>query len=119
MRITEVDVDSGRECDLSTSARTIADLTTPTGGNLDGETLGIERTVRVQRAIQIVFQDSCASLNPQLTVGNALTELLRSTASSNDPRTERAPKKLLQLDGYRCAHSRPARDNCQEDGDSG
>lgn len=66
-------------CGKSTLARVIAGLTEPARGfiELDGQRLQRNRSVREQRAIQMVFQDPGASLNPRLTVGSVLVELLR------------------------------------------
>src|SRR5262249_44592844 len=66
----------------STLARCITLLERPDSGRvvLDGIDLTAlpPKTLRsARRRIQIVFQDPYASLNPRLTVGSALTEVLR------------------------------------------
>ena len=65
----------------TTVARCILRLTTPTAGEIrfDGESLGSmsRRRLRgLRRAVQPVFQDPLASLNPRLRVGESLAEPL-------------------------------------------
>jgi oligopeptide transport system ATP-binding protein len=63
----------------STLARAIAGIQPPTRGQikLNGKALPARRRSRAdQRRIQMVFQDPYSSLNPRLTVGNILRELL-------------------------------------------
>jgi oligopeptide/dipeptide ABC transporter ATP-binding protein len=66
-------------CGKSTLARSIVGLHHPTAGVIryDGEVLPARRTRAQQRAIQMVFQDPYSSLNPRMTVGQMLAELLR------------------------------------------
>jgi peptide/nickel transport system ATP-binding protein len=58
-------------CGKSTTARLIIGLISPDAGDivLDGESVGPALSLReVRRCVQMVFQDSYASLNPRLTV---------------------------------------------------
>jgi len=66
-------------CGKSTLARAIVGLAAPTAGRirLDGRELGPRRDAATVRAVQMVFQDPGSSLNPALSVGSVLTELLR------------------------------------------
>jgi peptide/nickel transport system ATP-binding protein len=62
-------------CGKSTTARLLVDLITPDSGDirLAGKRLGPEMTVReLRRQVQMVFQDSYASLNPRLTMEDAI-----------------------------------------------
>jgi ABC-type glutathione transport system ATPase component len=61
----------------STVAKCVVGLQKPTGGKIEfaGEPLSFKGARR--RQIQMVFQDPYSSLNPRLTIGAALTELLR------------------------------------------
>ena len=62
-------------CGKSTTARLIVDLISPDSGTirLGGKTLGVDMTTReLRRQIQMVFQDSYASLNPRLTMEDAI-----------------------------------------------
>jgi oligopeptide transport system ATP-binding protein len=63
----------------TTLARVITGEIAPTDGALlfNGAALSSRRTVSERRAIQMVFQDPYASLNPRMTVRQTLGELLR------------------------------------------
>jgi peptide/nickel transport system ATP-binding protein len=66
----------------TTIGRAIVGLTAPTEGDISfrGEVLdpnGRSRSSVVRRAIQLVFQDPYASLNPRMSVGQTLAEPLR------------------------------------------
>jgi peptide/nickel transport system ATP-binding protein len=63
-------------CGKSTTARLLVDLITPDAGSirLGGRQVGTELTVRdLRRQVQMVFQDSYASLNPRLTMEDAIS----------------------------------------------
>ena len=66
-------------CGKSTLARAVIGLVTPTSGTirLDGKPLGSRRDLITRRRIQMVFQDPGSSLNPKLTVGETIGELIR------------------------------------------
>jgi peptide/nickel transport system ATP-binding protein len=62
-------------CGKSTTARLLVDLITPDGGTirLGGRLVGTDMTIRdLRRDVQMVFQDSYASLNPRLTMLDAI-----------------------------------------------
>ncbi|MGH3097235.1 MAG: ABC transporter ATP-binding protein [Streptosporangiales bacterium] len=68
-------------CGKSTLARLLVRLEDPTAGRvvLDGDDLTAMRRSRLRaarRRIQLVFQNPYASLNPRLTIGDALAEVL-------------------------------------------
>ncbi len=79
----------------TTLARAIVGTVLLAGGavRLDGTELGRRRSSAERRALQLVQQDPFASLNPLLTVGQVLDELLRVHASS-----ERAEDLLALVD---------------------
>jgi oligopeptide transport system ATP-binding protein len=66
-------------CGKSTLARTIAGLYEPTSGAIvfDGVRLARKRQSALRRRIQMVFQDPYSSLNPRMTVEQAISEMLR------------------------------------------
>jgi peptide/nickel transport system ATP-binding protein len=62
-------------CGKSTTARLLVDLITPDSGTiaLGGRRLGVDLTLKeLRRQVQMVFQDSYASLNPRLTMEEAI-----------------------------------------------
>jgi ABC-type glutathione transport system ATPase component len=63
----------------TTAARCVVGLQKPTRGEIafQGKPLGFKRDRDQRRAVQMVFQDPYSSLSPRMTVGAAITELLR------------------------------------------
>jgi ABC-type glutathione transport system ATPase component len=63
----------------STMARVICGLQSHASGTLvfDGRELGVRRSKEERRAIQLVFQDPYASLDPRMSVRQTLTEVLK------------------------------------------
>ena len=66
-------------CGKSTLSRCAAGLYTPTSGSVRyaGQTLYGAPTRQQRRLVQMVFQDPYSSLNPRMTVGQTLGEVLR------------------------------------------
>lgn len=89
-------------CGKSTLGRTIAGLQTPDSGELrwEGRELGVsgDRKARA-RNIQMVFQDPYASLNPRMTLGQMLDEVLlvHDLCASVAERRERVDELLLMV----------------------
>src|SRR5215216_3647530 len=98
-------------CGKSTLARLILRLLEPTEGEVifDGEDiLGYDRKrmLGVRRNMQIVFQDPYASLNPRMTVGNIVSEPLRThdVGGSTGGERKRRVQELLELVGLNPEH---------------
>ena len=66
-------------CGKSTLGRCIVGLYVPTEGQVlvSGHVLPSHRTAADRRRVQMIFQDPYSSLNPRMTVRQALSELLR------------------------------------------
>ncbi|MGH9246915.1 MAG: ABC transporter ATP-binding protein [Acidimicrobiales bacterium] len=98
-------------CGKSTLARLLVRLEAPDSGRirldgLDITTMRGRALLPIRRRIQMVFQDPYASLNPRLTVGRALEEVLevhrlRSDRSQRRQRIE----ELLQMVGLPAAYA--------------
>ncbi|SMF58256.1 peptide/nickel transport system ATP-binding protein [Xaviernesmea oryzae] len=73
---------NGKACDITYRGR---------GGGLLGQ-------------VQMVFQDPSSSLNPRLTVVEALTECVRATARSGDDRSRSRIAKTIERLGLQQAH---------------
>ena len=74
-------------CGKSTTARLLVNLISPDAGSviLNGRTLGVDLTVReLRRQVQMVFQDSYASLNPRLTMQDAIAFRPMVNGMAND-----------------------------------
>jgi oligopeptide/dipeptide ABC transporter ATP-binding protein len=99
-------------CGKTTTGRCILRLIEPTAGSVKfkGEevtTMKEERLREMRRKMQIIFQDPYSSLNPRITVGGMLTEILkvhglRKTEAEMKDRVE----ELLQTVGLSPLHAR-------------
>jgi oligopeptide transport system ATP-binding protein len=85
----------------STLARALAGLQRTDGGEirLDGKLVARRRSRADQRKVQMVFQDPYSSLNPRLTVGGILHELLRVHHVVPRSEVESHTRELLALVG--------------------
>ena len=85
----------------STLARALAGLERPDRGEirLDGRVLPGRRSRADQQKIQMVFQDPYSSLNPRMTVGSMLHELLRVHNVVPRGEVEAYTRELLGLVG--------------------
>lgn len=99
-------------CGKTTTGRAILRLIEPSAGSVKfkGEevtTMKAERLRELRRKMQIIFQDPYSSLNPRITVGGMLTEILkvhglRKTEAEMKDRVE----ELLKLVGLNPLHAR-------------
>ncbi|MCC6377383.1 MAG: dipeptide ABC transporter ATP-binding protein [Burkholderiales bacterium] len=97
-------------CGKSTTGRLILRLIEPTSGKV---TFGGEELTRLtegelrrhRRAMQIIFQDPFASLNPRMTVGQTLEEPLALHGLADGNRASRV-REILRLVGLAPEHAR-------------
>ena len=89
----------------STFAQALTGLLRPDGGQIrfDGRVLPASRSRADRRRIQMVFQDPYSSLNPRLTVGGMLRELLRVHQVVPRAQVEEFSKELLAMVGLGAA----------------
>ena len=97
-------------CGKSTTGRLVLRLLEPTAGTIefDGEDLTAlsgEAMRRHRRALQIIFQDPFASLNPRMTIGQMLAEPLALHDLAEGRRAERVAEVLQQV-GLAPIHAR-------------
>ncbi len=98
-------------CGKSTLARTIMQLVPTTGGSviLDGKNLTTASASEVKaarRGMQMVFQDPFASLNPRMTVFDALAEPLRVHAVCPSEEIPARVGRLMELVGLAARYAR-------------
>ena len=93
-------------CGKSTLGRCVVGLLTPTSGSIayDGEDVSVDaahRDEEIRRAMQIVFQNPEATLNPQHRVGRILGRTLQFFGTGGDERETkiRALLESVRLDG--------------------
>jgi peptide/nickel transport system ATP-binding protein len=101
-------------CGKSTTARLLIGLIKPDAGGLvfDGEEVGSPHGIsirKMQRSVQMVFQDSYASLNPRLTLQDTIAFGPRIAGRSRGDARRRADAvlKLVGLDPERYAARYP------------
>ena len=88
-------------CGKSTLGRTLVGLYPATAGELSlyGESIGQERTLEQRRSVQMIFQDPFASLNPRMSVGDMLKEILLFHKLVSKEKVDERCKELLSLVG--------------------
>jgi oligopeptide/dipeptide ABC transporter ATP-binding protein len=94
----------------STTGRAILRLIEPTDGAIrfDGQdvlAMDADALQALRRRAQIIFQDPFASLNPRLTVGDAIGEVLRVHGLARGDAARRRIRELLELVGLLPAHA--------------
>ena len=97
-------------CGKSTTARLVMRLIEPSAGTIrfDGQdvTTASGTALRaLRRRMQIVFQDPFASLNPRLTVGDAIAEPMAVHDMGNGAARQARVQELLSLVGLRPFHA--------------
>jgi len=94
----------------STTGRAILRLIEPTEGRVfyDGRevtAMGGEALRALRRDAQIIFQDPFASLNPRMTVGDAIREVLKVHGLARGDAAERRVRELLDMVGLLPSHA--------------
>jgi oligopeptide/dipeptide ABC transporter ATP-binding protein len=94
----------------TTTGRALLRLIEPSAGSalFGGEnvfTMGRDDLRRLRRRAQIVFQDPFASLNPRMTVGDTIREVLHVHRLARGKAAELRVRELLQLVGLSPAHA--------------
>jgi peptide/nickel transport system ATP-binding protein len=87
-------------CGKSTMARLLIGLIDPDAGEIavEGETLGRKLSLRaLRRRMQMVFQDSYASLNPRLTVEDSIAFAPKVHGTADQVARERARELLSRV----------------------
>ena len=88
-------------CGKTTVARSIVGLQVPDTGDIaiGGNSVGANRSRAERRAVQLVFQDPYSSLNPRMTIGAMLTELLAAHDLARGAQADARCRELLTLVG--------------------
>jgi len=110
----DLDVPSGQVVGLvgesgsgkSTLARALVGLVPITGGSVELDGRPLDQRTKGRRRVQMVFQDPYASLDPRMTIGETVGEVV--AAAGRVPRATRAAEveRLLELVALDPAHSR-------------
>nr|MBP9096470.1 ATP-binding cassette domain-containing protein [Ignavibacteria bacterium] len=86
-------------CGKTTVGRSLLRLIEPTGGSIiyngkDITNISLEEMKTYRKKMQIIFQDPYSSLNPRITVGGMLTEILKFHEIAEG---EAADKRVAEL----------------------
>lgn len=98
-------------CGKTTVGRAILRLIEPTGGSVffDGKditAMSLKELKQYRKKMQIIFQDPYSSLNPRITVGGMLTEILKFHEIAEGEAAEKRVEELLEKVGLRKIHAR-------------
>lgn len=98
-------------CGKTTIGRSLLRLIEPTGGNVvfDGQNVtemdnnGLKK---LRKDMQIIFQDPYSSLNPRMTVGGMITEILKYHEIAEGEKADKMVMGLLERVGLSRLHAR-------------
>jgi oligopeptide/dipeptide ABC transporter ATP-binding protein len=98
-------------CGKTTIGRTILRLIEPTGGRVefDGQdvtAMDSKQLKKLRKDMQIIFQDPYSSLNPRMTVGGMITEILKFHEIAEGEQAEKMVMDLLEKVGLSKLHAR-------------
>jgi peptide/nickel transport system ATP-binding protein len=89
-------------CGKTTTGRTILRLNEPTAGQMiykgkDIASLNEQELREFRKEVQIIFQDPYSSLNPRMTIGNAIMEPMQvHSILANDEKRKKRVEELLE-----------------------
>jgi oligopeptide transport system ATP-binding protein len=97
-------------CGKTTTGRTILRMEAASGGRaeFDGRDIfgmGRDELRRLRRRAQYVFQDPFSSLNPRLTIGETIREVLKIHKLATGVKAQERVAELLRVVGLRPEHS--------------
>lgn len=98
-------------CGKTTIGRTLLRLIEPTGGRVffqgkDVTEMDAGDLKRLRKDMQIIFQDPYSSLNPRMTVGGMITEILKYHEIAEGDAAEKRVMELLEKVGLSRLHAR-------------
>ena len=99
-------------CGKTTTGRSLLRLIEPTAGSVffegkDVTKMDDRQMRRMRREMQIIFQDPYSSLNPRITIGNMLSEIIRfHKLRSSEAEIRDRVEELLVTVGLRAEYSR-------------
>lgn len=98
-------------CGKTTVGRSILRLIEPTAGQVifDGKdvtSMDAKELKTIRKEMQIIFQDPYSSLNPRITVGGMLSEILKFHEIAEGKDAEKKVEELLEKVGLRKMHAR-------------
>ena len=98
-------------CGKTTVGRTILRLIEPTAGEVffqgkDITKISEQELKTYRKKMQIIFQDPYSSLNPRITVGGMLNEILKFHEIAEGEAAEKRVEQLLDTVGLRKIHAR-------------
>ncbi len=98
-------------CGKTTIGRTLLRLIEPTGGKVvfDGQDvteMDANDLKKLRKDMQIIFQDPYSSLNPRMTVGGMITEILKYHEIAEGEKAEKMVMDLLEKVGLSRLHAR-------------
>jgi len=98
-------------CGKTTIGRSILRLIEPTAGSVffegkDVTQMDQKELKKVRKDMQIIFQDPYSSLNPRMTVGGMITEILKFHEIAEGEAAEKRVNELLEKVGLSKLHAR-------------
>jgi oligopeptide transport system ATP-binding protein len=98
-------------CGKTTIGRTLLRLIEPTGGKVifegkDVTKMNSKELKNIRKEMQIIFQDPYSSLNPRMTVGGMISEILKYHNIAEGADAEKRTYEILEMVGLSKLHAR-------------